>query len=153
MKWLYGMFKGSVLSPWSFALRTVSTVAHVPKLLFCIEFRLSELVSLCLFFFSSGNCGLCRSLCKYAEEHLWLQCIKGTAFREKPPQDSHRCNAWRYGFCWSVGFCLLLPREGFSSLFCYWCLGAISPVVLLDCCESDMQFVFLSFYYLSVLEA
>lgn len=26
-------------------------MAHVPKLLFCIEFRLSELVSLCLFFF------------------------------------------------------------------------------------------------------
>lgn len=70
-----------------------------------------------LFFFSSGNCGLGRSLCKYAEEHLWFQCIKGAAFREEPSENSHRCHARRYGWAWVWGIVGVRCPHNFTTCF------------------------------------
>lgn len=110
---------------WALALCTKDCqhIAKCSKIVFLQRFQTLR-VGLYLLFFPSGNCGLSRSLCEYAEEHLWLQCIKGTAFREKPPQDSHRCYAWRYGWTLglghcggqvSLGLCHLLQGESFFS--------------------------------------
>lgn len=75
-------------------------------------------VGLCLlFYFSSGNCGLGRSLCKYVEEHLWFQCVKGAAIREEPSEDSHRCHARRYGWVWVWGILGAQCPHNFTTCF------------------------------------
>lgn len=39
--------------------------------------------------------------------------------------------------------CLLLPRESFLSLFCFWCLRAENAVVQLETCQSGIPSILL----------